>query len=215
MRLAKYYYEAIIPIYNYSWKDPEQKNVKSSALQFILSAPVEVSGFIDLSKVTYDDLGDSTVLVTMPAPELTEPIVRLDSIKDYAIKNKGFALQIRSRSGGLFYKAFSAMQASIIKTKATVRQKAVASGLLKRTEKMGEIYMRNLLESLGYKAEFRPPNAEENLRTQLLNSLLKSDTLDKMPLEKKLELLKELKDNSGDNVLPKVKKSDLLKLLLK
>ncbi len=221
LRLAKFYYEAIIPVYKWTNKmdkaqaKGKEVDPKRGDLQFILVAPVEVGGFIDLSKVQYEDIGDSTILVTMPSPELTEPVVRLDSIKDYAIKNKGFALQIRTRAGGLFYKAFTSMQHSIIQTKATVSQKAVASGLLTRTEKMGEIYMRNLLESLGYKAEFTLPNAEDNLRTKVLNSLLKTDTLDRMPLDKKLDLLKELKGINSDNPLPKLKKADLLKLLLK
>lgn len=188
LRLVKYYYEALIPVY----KDYDKKGRPKGRLQFIAVCPAEVSGYVDLSEMQYDFRGDSTVEVTLPNPRYTKPIIHIDSLRDYAIRNRGFALRLPGFSSNLSTKAFTAIQTALLKTKEITAKKALENGILKRTRRLTELYVRNTLHELGYRVQFTAPSESERLRNSLLPEIHGDAFLEQLPLPQRLDLLERL-----------------------
>jgi hypothetical protein len=187
LRLVKYYYEALIPVY----KDYDKKGRPKGRLQFIAVCPAEVSGYIDLSAMKYS-YKDSLVSVTLPSPRFTKPIIHLDSLKQYAIRNRGFALRLPGFNTNLSAKGFTAIQTALVKTKETVQQKALANGITTRTRRLAELYVRNTLNELGLQVAFVPPDDDTRLRERLIPELSGDGLLEQMPLPQRLELFEKL-----------------------
>ena len=187
LRLVKYYYEALIPVY----KDYDKKGRPKGRLQFLAICPAEVSGYVDLSEMQYS-YRDSLVEVTLPPARFTKPIIHLDSLKQYAIRNRGFALRLPGFNTNLSAKGFTAIQHAIVKTKETVQEKAVANGITTRTRRLAELYVRNTLNELGLQVSFVPPDEGTRLRERLLPELSGDGILEQLPLEQRLELLERV-----------------------
>ncbi|MFK7971796.1 MAG: DUF4230 domain-containing protein [Bacteroidia bacterium] len=188
LRLVKYYYEALIPVY----KDYDKKGQPKGKLQFIAICPAEISGYVDMSEMQYNMLSDSLIGVTLPPARFTKPVIHLDSLKQYAIRNRGFALRLPGFRTNITGKAFNAIQVALTNTKKTVQDKALANGITSRTRRLAELYVRNTLNELGFQVQFVPPNEHTRLRETLLPELSGDGLLDQLPLQQRLDLLKKL-----------------------
>ncbi|MEM6265085.1 MAG: DUF4230 domain-containing protein [Bacteroidota bacterium] len=204
LELVRYHYEALIPVKRFTSNDK-----KEGQLQFIMTAPAKVNGAIDLDKVQYEEINDTLVEVTLPPAELTDVIIDLDSVRDYSVKNPflNLSFRMRGRNGGLHYKAYRAIQKALIEAKATVRKKAIQNGVLYRTEKMAEAYMRSMLGNLGYQVRFRKPPADLTLRNEILRSLSKEDEMDSLSTQEKINILKEIQIQADQSIARKGRNS--------
>lgn len=188
LRLVKYYYEALIPVY----KDYDKKGRPKGRLQFIATCPAEISGYVNLSEMQYEFRADSFVRVTLPPSRFTKPVIHMDSLKQYVIRNRGFALRLPGFSSNLSTKAFSAIQTALVSTKKTVQEKALASGLTTRTRRLAELYVRNTMNEMGFQVQFVPADDNTRLRETLFPELSGDGLLDQLPLKQRLNLLEKL-----------------------
>ena len=188
LHLVKYYYEALIPVY----KDYDNKDRPKGRLQFIATCPAEINGYVNLSEMQYKIRSDSLIEVVMPPSRFTRPVIHMDSLSQYAIRNRGFALRLPGFKSNLSTKAFTAIQMALIKTKKTVQEKALSNGLTSRTRRLAELYVRNTMSELGYQVQFVPADDNTRLRETLFPELNGDGLLDQMPLPQRLKLLEKI-----------------------
>lgn len=164
--LVRQHYESLIPV---------TRKGKADDLRFLLRAPVEIDGYLDLSQVVFDLQPDSLVVVYMPAAEVDTPYLDLEHTQVYA---PGQALIDAMREGltserTSYLDAYDQIRGSLAEARYHVRQRAYANGILQQTQREGQRYLRNLLNSLGYRARFEtpldfPPGTSDSTRLEMI-----------------------------------------------
>jgi hypothetical protein len=169
LRLVKHRYETIIPV-----------TKPKGRLEFLLLAPAEVHGYLDLGQMKMQVEPDSLIKCFLPEAELSEVSIDLDQSEEFTgPERKGF-LGFRPQAGN-FSKAFTQIASAIQKSKAQVADRAVKNHILRETQEKGEDYIRNLLNGLGYRVEFElleseSPDNDPELTSAIEAMLEESDS---------------------------------------
>lgn len=163
LTLVKHHYETIIPI----------TKGKREKLQFLMVAPAEVSGYIDLSKLKYTIETDSLIIAKLPPAEISQTRISLKNTKEYTFQRSIWD-QVKEQyfdKNANYLDAYDQIRTALDSAKMDVHRRAIINGLLDETEDKAEEYLRNMVNNLGYRIEF------EDTRTT--NSIL-PDSLDKL-----------------------------------
>ena len=149
LTLVKHHYESIIPI----------TKGKREKLQFLLVAPAQVSGYMDLSKIKFSIEEDSLITVQLPPTELSQTRISLKNTKEYTFQRSFWdhiKSQIDPRSN--YLEAYDRIRIALDSARMDVRRRAIINGILEETEDKAEDYLRNLVNNLGYRVEFVKEN---------------------------------------------------------
>lgn len=161
IQLVKHHYETIIPI-----TKPAKKN-REGKLQFLMVAPAEVNGFIDLSKLKFKVEKDSLIMVTLPNPEISQTIISLKNTKEYTFQRSFWQkFQERLDRNTNYLAAYDQIRSAIDSARADIRNRAIINGILDDTQDKAEDYIRNMVNNLGYRVEF-----EENSTSTAVDSV--------------------------------------------
>ncbi|MEM7372133.1 MAG: DUF4230 domain-containing protein [Bacteroidota bacterium] len=156
LHLVRLHYESVIPITKR--KNRDKKNQKEVP-QFLLVAPMELSMYVDLGKMKMDLRPDSLVVINLPDPELSKVYINFHEVKEYQMA-EGWSLGDIDLS--LTYsEVYDDIAYKLTETKDDVRSRASHPSILQDTRAKAENYLRNLLNSLGYRVEFEYPQDEE------------------------------------------------------
>ena len=145
LTLVKHHYESIIPI----------TKGKRERLQFLLVAPAQVSGYMDMSKIKFSIEEDSLITVKLPAAELSQTRISLKNTKEYTFQ-RSFWDHIKSQIDpkSNYLEAYDRIRIALDSARLDVRNRAIENGILEETEDKAEDYLRNLVNNLGYRVEF-------------------------------------------------------------
>ena len=160
LQLVKHHYETIIPI------TKAGKNKKNPKLQFLMVAPAEVNGFIDLSKLKFTVEEDSLIKVMLPPSEISQTLISLKNTKEYTFQRSFWQKFKEGMDRKTNYlSAYDRIRSAIDSARADVRNRAIVNGILDDTQDKAEDYIRNMVNNLGYRVEF-----EENPNIQVADS---------------------------------------------
>lgn len=149
MTLVKQHYTTLIPV----------TNAKRENLEFLLRAPVQVYGNIDLSRVEFDVREDSLIAVHLPPAKIDEPYL---DIQETEVFSAGKSL-FQKMSARLFSKnktyleAYDQIRISLDSASADVLKRAYLNDIEEETLDQAELYLRSLIGSLGYRVQFYRP----------------------------------------------------------
>lgn len=167
LRLVKHHYESIIPITktkgNKQGKDGE---FKEGELQFVLVAPSEISGYVDMGRVKMRVKRDSLVEVKLPPPSISKVRIDLDNVKEYGINRKGMFFGKRVQNLN-YFKVYEGITRGLRKAKISVQKRALINGIKEDTHKRAEDYVRNMVNGMGYRVEFVEKTTPDSLRIDL------------------------------------------------
>lgn len=196
LHLVRLHYESVIPITKR--KNREKKNEKEVP-QFLLVAPMQLSLYVDLGKMTMDLAPDSLVIVKLPDPELSKVYINFHEVKEYQMA-EGWSFGDIDLS--LTYsEVYDDIAYKLTETKEDVRTRASHPSILNDTRAKAENYLRNLLNSLGYRVEFQYPQDEEadqasedDIQAQI-QEYLKEQNLDSEQMLDQLKLMNRIIKN--------------------
>lgn len=151
LHLVKQYYESIIPITKQKLNRKEE--LQKEKLQFLLIAPVEVSGFVDFSKIKLSLKPDSLVEISLPTPETSEVYLDFKATQEYLAEGK-FRIFGQYVENIDHEKAYYDIARGINDAKKRIRDRAITNDILKETEIKAQIFLRNFIHTLGYRVEF-------------------------------------------------------------
>ncbi len=170
--LVRQHYETLIPVTD---KRDEEK------LKFLLKAPIEIDGYLDMSQVDFSLQSDSLVVVWMPPASIDTPYLDLQNTDIYAPGQSLLArLGEQARSEKVVYlEAYDQIRDAMAESRSHVRRRAVANGILSQTQMEGQRYLRNLINSLGYRVRFEaplqlPPGISDSTRMEMLFQRMQS-----------------------------------------
>ncbi|MEZ4774726.1 MAG: DUF4230 domain-containing protein [Bacteroidia bacterium] len=145
LTLVKHHYETILPI----TKGNKEK------LQFLIVAPSEVRGFVDLSKLRYSINPDSLILITLPEPEISQTIISVRNTKEYTFQ-RSFWGQMKEKFDpkSNYLEAYDKIRTALDSASLDVHRRAIINGILDDTEDKAEEYITNMVNNLGYRVEF-------------------------------------------------------------
>ncbi|MCB0840110.1 MAG: DUF4230 domain-containing protein [Bacteroidetes bacterium] len=186
LTLVKHHYEGIIPV-----AKPNGK------LQFLLIAPAEIEGYIDLSKMRVDLGRDSMLKVVLPEASVSEVWLNLNQAREYTWKKNRWFIG-RSLEIGNYFNAYEQIRTALAKSKMDVEKRAVVNGIKEQTLEKAKDYIRNMVNGLGYRIEFfdsedearrfSPQRPGNNLKT-LLQEYMDEDNPEKF--KEKIDRLRE------------------------
>jgi len=147
LTLVRQHYETLIPI---TKKDDPNK------LEFLLKAPVQINGYVDLSEVEFMVREDSLVIVALPAMRVDTPNINWEKIDVYTMR-KSFWAQLPERLKKLPYEdAYDQIRDAMADTKSQIVHRAFLNGLHTETEQKVKQYLMSLITSMGYRVQFLP-----------------------------------------------------------
>ncbi|MEN0051498.1 MAG: DUF4230 domain-containing protein, partial [Bacteroidota bacterium] len=151
LHLVEHYYESIIPVTNQK-KDNNGK-VKGEKLEFLLKAPVKVSGYLDFSQIQVSMQEDSLLRINLPPAEISKAYWDVKKTEEYLVDGK---LRIFNRYlEQINYKeAYKDIASGINKNKSDIRDRAKRNAIEKETQMKAEVFLRNFVSALGYRVEF-------------------------------------------------------------
>ena len=161
LQLVKHHYETIIPI-----TKPAKGNTDPK-LQFLMVAPAEVNGYIDLSKLKFTVEEDSLIKVMLPPSEISQTLISLKNTKEYTFQRsfwQKFKENLDRKTN--YLSAYDRIRTAIDSARADVRNRAIVNGILDDTQDKAEDYIRNMVNNLGYRVEF-----EENPDVMVTDSV--------------------------------------------
>ena len=154
LHLVKQHYESIVPI-------AKTKKKGKDRLQMLLVAPVEVSGYLDLSKLEIQMKPDSLVEIVLPEAEVSDVYLNFKKMEEFSTGGKfrifGSVLE-RADHEKVYYDIAKAIE----ETKLKVRKKAIQNRILTETQNKAQIFIQNFIHSLGYRVNFRIQEEEVN-----------------------------------------------------
>ncbi|MDX2245470.1 MAG: DUF4230 domain-containing protein [Bacteroidia bacterium] len=193
LTLVKHRYETIIPI----TKGNKEK------LQFLIVAPAEVRGYIDLSKLRYDIGTDSLIMITLPEPEISQTIISIQNTKEYTFQ-RSFWAQLKENfdSKSTYLEAYDKIRTSLDSARIDVHRRAIINGILEDTEDKAEEYLSNMVNNLGYRVEFAETGRTETVPDSLEKMYQQIFTISDPGKRKSLEnqyfkLLRNVKSVTG------------------
>lgn len=146
MTFVKQHYTTLIPV----------TNENNDKLEFLLKAPVQVYGNIDLSKVEFEVQPDSLILVALPNPVIPDPYL---DIQQTAVFSAGRSLfqKMSSRLFGksqTYLEAYDQIRISLDSASSKILRRALTNDIEQETLDQAEMYLRGLIGSLGYRVQF-------------------------------------------------------------
>lgn len=150
LHLVKYHYETIIPVV---------KGRKGDKLEFLLVAPAQVNGYIDLGKTRFKPLENKMVEISLPQPRISEPYIDLNHTQEYLTRRNTVRLFLPGSEA--LSKAYEDIRGAIEDSRREVAARAKANGIEAETTRRAERYFRNVFSSLGYAVQFADPIAEQ------------------------------------------------------
>ena len=151
MHLVKHKYESVIPI---TKKKEKRGELKKETLQFLLIAPIEVSGYIDLSKLILTLEKDSLIRIQLPKAKVSKAYLDFSRTEEFRAegKLKIFGNYIENIN---HKEAYFDIAKGINEAKARVRTTAEQKHeILKETHFKAETFLRNFVSTIGYRVEF-------------------------------------------------------------
>ncbi|MDP5170694.1 MAG: DUF4230 domain-containing protein [Bacteroidia bacterium] len=154
LTLVKQHYTSLIPV------TQKPKNDKDEPpLEFLLRAPVQVYGNIDMSQVDFIVEDDSLITVILPRPSIDRPYLDLGETEVFSagkalfqkLSSRLFAKNVR------YLDAYDQITAAMEKASDDVYARALTNDIEKETLDQAEIYLRSLIGSLGYRVRFERP----------------------------------------------------------
>ncbi|MEO1448939.1 MAG: DUF4230 domain-containing protein [Bacteroidota bacterium] len=147
LHLVKHHYETVIPI------TKAKRNGEQGKLQFLLTTPAEISGFIDLSQTRFALRPDSLLLVQLPPAKLSKVHIDLRETEEYQADRRKllFGKSIQRAS---YFEVYDQIRQALTQAKDRVRQRAIVNGIESETQSRAEMYLRNQIAGLGYRVEF-------------------------------------------------------------
>jgi hypothetical protein len=179
LHLTKMHFESIIPI---------TKEGRREKFQFLLIAPMELSLYLDLGKLQMSLEPDSLVRITLPAPQVSEIYLDFRKTKEYNYGEQGLFARLLGRDRFDYKAVVTEIKDKIGQGKAKVLERAYSPAVMRETLNKAEDYLRNTLNSLGYRVEFIEPQLQEpevRLKSELKDFLMENEIKDPK-LEKKL-----------------------------
>jgi len=172
LHLVEHYYESIIPITKQKRKEGEDP--ESEKLEFLLKAPVKVSGYIDFSQIQLSVLKDSLVRIDLPPAQISEAYLDLKQTEEYLVdgKMRVFNRYFQNINHEEVYKDIAR---GINDNKAEVRKQAKINEIERETLVKAKIFLRNFVSTLGYRVEFpndpiaQMPKDTINTNTEIKN----------------------------------------------
>lgn len=151
LHLVEHYYESIIPITNL--KEDNKGNPKNEKLEFLLKAPVKVSGYLDFSRIQMKVLEDSLVHIELPPAQISEAYLDLKKTEEYMVDGKLriFKTYFQNIDHEKVYKDIAR---GINNNKIEIRKRAKVNDIEKETHLKAKIFLRNFVSTLGYRVEF-------------------------------------------------------------
>ncbi len=176
LTLVKQHYTTLIPITR------KGRRAEDESLEFLLRAPVQVYGSIDLSRVNFEVQPDSLITVLLPRPTIAEPYI---DIENTTVFNTGKSLFERL-SGRFFTRntryldAYDQIRTALDSASNDVLRKALINDIEDETLNQSEIYLRSLIGSLGYRVQFVrsieiPADADSSTLNRLQRQLLERE----------------------------------------
>ena len=144
IRFVKHHYESLIPFY------------KGNNLQFLLVAPADVYGKIDMSLLRYKIGQDSMLNVTLPSPTLSDVWIDLDSTREYTLKKNSLSLMLGG-GGKKYLEAYQEITRSLAQSKQDIQKSAIRNKIEEQTMRRAREYINNTANSLGYLVSFVEP----------------------------------------------------------
>lgn len=158
IRFVKHHYETLIPFY------------KGNNLQFLLVAPADVYGKVDMSLLKYNIGKDSMLNVTLPSPSLTDVWIDLDSTREYTLRKNSLSLMLGG-GGKKYLEAYQEITRSLAKSKIDIQKSAVRNNIREQTLRRAREYINNTANSLGYLVSFVEPEDTAALSSSLARLL--------------------------------------------
>ncbi len=148
--LVRQHYETLIPV----TRKGDQEDLK-----FLMRAPVEIDGYLDMNEVEFQLEPDSLVIVFLPAAKIDTPYLDLENTQVYApgqslLEAVGEGVR---RESTTYRDAYDQIRTALIESRQHVKRQAFANGILGQTQQEGQRYLRNLINSLGYRVRFVVP----------------------------------------------------------
>ncbi|MDB4285796.1 DUF4230 domain-containing protein [bacterium] len=193
LHLIRLHYESIIPITER--KKRGKKNEKEIP-QFLLVAPMELSLYVDMGKMKMELQPDSLVIIALPDPELSKVYINFHDVKEYQMSD-GWSLK-DIKLGLSYSEVYQDIAYKLTEAKDEVSARATHPAILSDTRDKAENYLRNLINSLGYRVEFVYPQDEvEDERKRgiyegQIREYLKEQNLDPKELLDQLNLKKRI-----------------------
>jgi len=151
MHLVKQQYESVIPI---TKKKVRRGELKRETLQFLLIAPIEVTGYIDFSRLRLSIEKDSLLKIQLPEPKVSKAYLDFSRTEEFLAEGK---LKIFGKYlENINHKqAYFDIAGGINEAKERIRTTAVNKhDILKETQYKAETFLRNFVSTLGYRVEF-------------------------------------------------------------
>lgn len=151
LTLVKQHYRSLIPV---------TEKGKPDELEFLLRAPVQVLGNLDMSRVRFELAPDSLIIVTLPPASIQEPYLDIQEAEVFTIGNNVFQ-RISTRfftKQTRYLDAYDQIVAALASATDSVYQRALRNDIEQETMDQAELYLRSLIGSLGYRIEFIRPD---------------------------------------------------------
>lgn len=159
LHLVKQYYESIIPITRKKEKEKGliiKRTLVDQQLQFLLLAPVEVSGYVDFSKLKLTVEKDSLIKIVIPEAQISKVYLDFAKTEEYLVEGK-FRIFGKYLENINHEKAYYDIARGINETKMRIRERAKVNDIKKETLLKAQIFLRNFIGTMGYRVEFVLP----------------------------------------------------------
>ena len=172
LRFVQQRYEEVIPMVSLNGKK----------LEFLIIAPAEIHGQMDMTQMNYEEIDQKKKIlkVSLPAPQLSEVWINLDSIREY--KTRGKSLSIMLGGGGRKYEeTYDSIASQLDRTKQAVIANSIKNGILLETRAQARQYVLQMARGLGYRVEFVDNPRKNNYKTllaRMTNKPLKKEVKD-------------------------------------
>ncbi len=184
LTLVKQHYTSLIPV---------TKKNKPEVLEFLLRAPVEVHGMIDLSEVEFVVEEDSLITVYLPPAEIENPYLDIEQTEVYSAGKtlvKQFLARLAAKDTR-YLDAYEQIVNALDAAEKDVLQRAITNDIEEQTLEQAEQYLGALIGSLGYRVQFVRPilvpgAADSTLVDRLRSQLIDPDVQPANPADRNL-----------------------------
>lgn len=155
LTLVKHHYESIIPVGKPARKGLLAKK-DNPKIEFLIKAPIEVRGYMDMSDIHIELGRDSLMLIDLPEAEMSRPVINFDETTEYTVRKnlwKRFFDKAFSDKA-TYLVAYDEIWRSLDSAKNDVSNRARINGILEDTEEKAKEYLLNAITAFGYRVEF-------------------------------------------------------------
>ena len=152
MHLVKQKYESVIPITDK--KLTRKGKLKGEKIEFLLIAPIEVTGYIDFGNLEVAVKKDSLLEIVLPEAHVSEAYLDFSKTEEYLAEGKfrifGKYLE-RINHKQAYYDIAGGINAAKERVRLTAEKKHF---ILRETQNKAQIFLRNFGNTLGYRVDF-------------------------------------------------------------